>query len=95
VLPVAASVVISGLIFGAALAYRGYPLSLLAVLAGLGICWNVLRERTDSIVPGLVLHGAMNALVLVGLTAQPGVSLATFAALLVACALACLVRTPA
>jgi membrane protease YdiL (CAAX protease family) len=94
-LPVAAAVVISGLIFGAALAYRGYPLSLLAVLAGLGICWNVLRERTDSIVPGLVLHGAMNALVLVGLTAQPGVSLATFAALLAACGLACLVRPPA
>lgn len=91
-LPLLAAAVITGILFGASHFLGGYGPAEVALLTVFGILWCVLRDLTGSIVPGLVLHGVQNAVVLVAVTGQPIAALAAFGVLLVVAGLACVVR---
>ena len=91
-LPLLAAAAITGILFGASYFLGGYGPVEVALVTVLGILWCVLRDLTGSIVPGLVLHGAQNALVLMAVTGQPIAALAAFGVLLLVAGVACLVR---
>jgi membrane protease YdiL (CAAX protease family) len=94
VMPMALAAVIVGVLFGTAHFASDYPVEAVVLLALLGASYCVLRDVTGSIVPGLALHGVQNAVVLVALTGQPGISLAMGGAVLLVCALAWLSPGP-
>jgi membrane protease YdiL (CAAX protease family)/uncharacterized RDD family membrane protein YckC len=62
-LPVIASALLCGLVFGALHAPTG--LEAVPQLAALGVIFALLYEKTGSIVPGMILHAINNALALI------------------------------
>jgi membrane protease YdiL (CAAX protease family) len=58
---VALAVIVSGLLFGAA---HGLIVGL-PILAFFGIVLGWLRVRTDSVLPGMMLHAAFNGIALI------------------------------
>jgi membrane protease YdiL (CAAX protease family) len=90
VMPMLAAALLTGALFGAVQLAGGEPLPTIAAVGALGACWAVLRDATGSIAPGLVLHGAQNAAVLVGVTGQPGLCVGLFVMVSSVALVACL-----
>jgi CAAX protease family protein len=84
-LPMWAAATLVGAAFGATHLLDGYAIEAVVLLGVLGATWCVLRDRTGSIVPGVLMHAVYNALILIGLTGQPGASLAMLLVILLVC----------